>query len=187
MRRKRIPKLLLPPVCAVSLLTACGGGQAGAGNANAVAGRSPAPAAAAQATPTAQGQEVTATAEEASLDAGGSGEATVRLDIAHGFHVHANPASDRFYVATELRVEPQEGITPGKPVYPRALSKKFSFSDAPLAVYEGGVQIKLPLRAERDAPKGRHTLRARVRVQPCDDTACRPPREIDAPVTVTVN
>jgi DsbC/DsbD-like thiol-disulfide interchange protein len=187
MRRKNLLRLF---VCAPLLLCACGGGTTdNATNSAATSNSANANVASATATPAAtpQMQEVTATVEEARLDAGGAGEASVRLDIAQGFHVHANPASDKFYVATEVRAEPQEGLTPGKPVYPHAVSKKFSFSEKPLAVYEGQVVIKLPLRADKDAAKGRHTLRARVRVQPCDDTACRPPREIDAPIPVTIN
>lgn len=184
MRRKNLLRLFL---CAPLLLGACGGGTAdNAANSAATASGANANA---QATPAAtpQPQEVTATVEEARLDAGGAGEASVRLDIAQGFHIHANPASDKYYVATEVRAEPQEGLTPGKPVYPRAVSKKLSFTDKPLALYEGQVVIKLPLRAAKDAAKGRHTLRARVRVQPCDDIVCKPPREIDAPIPVIIN
>ncbi|HJQ35472.1 MAG TPA: protein-disulfide reductase DsbD domain-containing protein [Pyrinomonadaceae bacterium] len=186
MRRKNLLRLF---ICAPLLLGACGGGPsdnatntaATANSTSANATAAPAPAA------TPQKQPVTATVEEATLDAGGKGEASVRLDIAQGFHVHANPASDKFFIATEVRAEPQEGLTPGKPVYPKPVSKKLSFSEKPLALYEGSVVIKLPLTAAKDATKGRHTLRARVRVQPCDDTACQPPREIDAPIPVTVN
>ena len=139
------------------------------------------------ATPTPPAQVVTATVEEARLAAGGAGEATVRIDIAQGYHVQANPASDKFYVATELRAEPQDGLTAGRPVYPPGRSLKLGFSDKPLLVYEGSVRIKLPLRADAGASKGRHTLRAKVRVQPCNDEACLQPREIDAPIPVTVN
>jgi hypothetical protein len=130
---------------------------------------------------------VTASVEEAKLTAGGAGEAAVRLDIAQGYHVQANPASDKFYVATELRTEPQDGLTPGKPVYPAGLQRKLGFADKPLSVYEGSVLIKLPLRADAAASKGRRTLRAKVRVQTCNDETCQPPREIDAPIPVTIN
>ena len=182
-----LPALLL---CAPLGLASCGGGQTnanGAAAANSAADVAQAPTARTTATPAAQPQEVTATVQEARVGAGGSGEATVRLDIAEGYHVHANPASDKFYVATELRAEPTGGITPGGPVYPPAVSRKLGFSDKPLSVYEGSVVIRLPLRAASDASKGRHTLRARVRVQPCNDEVCKPPRELDAPIPVTVD
>ena len=170
-RTNLLPSLLL---CAPLAFASCGGGET---NANGVAASTPAPTATARATPTParQAQPVTASAEE------------VRLDIAQGYHTHANPASDKFYIATELRAESQEGITPGKPVYPPGASRKLGFAENPLALYEGSVVIKLPLRASKDAPKGRHTLRAKLKVQPCNDEACFPPRDIDAPIPVTID
>ena len=180
MRRQ---KLLLSLLLALPLASAaCGGGQS---NTNGVAAVTPTPAATPQATP--RPQEVTATVTEAKLDAGGAGEASVRLDIADGFHTHANPASDKFYIPTVLSAEPLEGITPGKPVYPPGVSRKLAFFDKPLSLYEGSVVIKLPLRADKNAPKGRHTLRAKVRVQHCNDRECFPPSNIDAPIPVTIN
>src|SRR5215212_2038337 len=185
MRRQNLyPSLLL---CLPLAFASCGGGQS---NANGVAAVTPAPgpSATAQAAPTTQqAQPVTALVEEVRLDAGGAGEARVRLDIAKGYHTHANPATDKFYIATELRAEPQDGITPGKPVYPPGAQRKLGFAEKPLALYEGSVQIKLPLRADKNALKGRHTLRAKLRVQPCNDEACLPPREIDAPIPVVIN
>jgi hypothetical protein len=165
---------------------ACGDNPTGAANNNAA---SPTATPAAQVQPTAmqQQQVVTATVEEAKLDAGGAGEANVTLDVAGGYHIHANPASDKFYIATEVRAEPQEGITPGKPVYPPGVSRKLSFSDKPLSVYEGHTVIKLPLRADKTAAKGQHTFHATIRVQPCNDQACQQPRNIDAAIPVTIN
>jgi hypothetical protein len=182
MRRQNLLRLF---ICAPLLLGACDGGPSDNATNTAATANSANAAATPAATP--QKQPVTATVEEATLDAGGKGEASVRLDIAQGFHVHANPASDKFFIATEVRAEPQEGLTPGKPVYPTPVSRKLSFANTPLSLYEGSVVIKLPLTAAKDAAKGRHTLHARVRVQPCDDTACQPPREIDAPIPVTIN
>src|SRR4051812_8606112 len=199
MRRKNLfPSIF---ICLPLAFASCGGGQS---NANGVAASStPAPgqaapaaspsataqAATAQAAPSPplQAQPVTASVAEARLDAGGAGEASVRFDIAQGYHTHANPAADKFYIPTELRAEPQEGITPGKPVYPAGVSRKLGFSEKPLSLYEGSVQIKLPLRADKEAVKGRHTLHAKLRVQYCNDTQCFPPVNIDAPIPVTIN
>lgn len=186
MRRQKLFLSFL--ICAPLAFASCGGGQS---NANGVAAVTPAPSpvATAQATPmpAPQAQPVTAVVEEVRLDAGGAGEASVRLNIASGYHVNANPASDKFYRPTELVAEPQDGITPGKPVYPPGASRKLGFAEKPLSLYEGSVVIKLPLRADKNALKGRHTLRAKLRVQPCNDEACLPPRDIDAPITVTIN
>jgi DsbC/DsbD-like thiol-disulfide interchange protein len=161
----------------------CGVGES---NANGVAAVTPSPSPAAPG-PAPQAQPVTATVEEVRLEAGGTAEATVRLDIAQGYHTHANPATDKFYIPTALTAEPSDGITPGKPVYPPGVQRKLGFEEKPLSLYEGTVRIKLPLRADQNAAKGRHTLRAKLRVQHCNDTQCFPPRDIDAPIPVTIN
>ena len=130
---------------------------------------------------------VRASAEALEIRAGGTAEASVRLEIEAGYHVNANPPTHSYLIPTELSVVAQEGISAGKPVYPPALSKKFAFDPQLLAVYEGAVSIKLPLRAEADARKGSRTLSARVRVQPCDDSACYPPRTVETSIPVNVN
>jgi hypothetical protein len=178
MRRKILLSIALS---APLVFASCGDNQTGAAN-NAAS-----PTAQVQPTAVQQQQFVTATVEEAKLDAGGAGEANVTLDIADGYHVNANPASDKFYVATEVQAAPQEGITPGKPVYPPGVQRKLSFSDKPLSVYEGHAVIKLPLLADKSATKGSHTFHATIRVQPCNDQACLSPRNIDAAIPVTVN
>jgi hypothetical protein len=175
-------------MCATILCSACGGNQQGSSNANA-SGTPDANRAATTATPSAtvQQQVVTATVEEVQIESGGKAETNVLLDIADGYHVNANPPSDKFYIGTEVLAEAQEGITPGKPDYPPALTKKFGFAEKPLLVYEGRAVIKLPLTAASTATKGRHTFKARIRVQPCNDEACLQPRTIEAAIPVVVN
>jgi thiol:disulfide interchange protein DsbD len=186
MRRNILATLL---VCACLSAASCTQGPQGEAQAptnSTPAASNPAATTPAAATPAPQQQPVTASADETRLKAGGEGEAAVRLDIAPGYHVNANPPSDKFYIGTELTAAPQEGVTPGKPVYPSALTKKFEFAEKPLAVYEGRATIRLPLRADSSAARGAHTLRARVRVQPCNDQTCLPPRTIEAAIPVVV-
>jgi hypothetical protein len=182
MRRKNL--FLSLTFCLPFALASCGGGEANRNGAAVTAVPSPAAPG-----PAATPRPVTATVEEATLDAGlGAGEARVRLDIAQGFHTHANPATDKFYIPTTLTAEPSDGIMPGMPVYPPGVERKLGFAEKPLSLYEGSVVIKLPLRAvSKEAGKGRHTLRAKLRVQYCNDTECFPPQTIDAPIPVTVN
>jgi cytochrome c biogenesis DsbD-like protein len=184
MIRKTLTALSL---CAPLLFSACGGAEQTNSVNTATTSATPTSNARPMPTPTPEPQVVSASAVETKLAAGGAGEAAVKLDIAEGFHVHANPASDKFYIATELKAAPQEGITPGKPVYPKALTRKLEFAATPLALYEGQPVIKLPLRADRDAAKGRHTLRATVRVQACNDQACQPPRNIETTIPVMID
>ena len=121
------------------------------------------------------------------IKAGGSGEVALKLTIANGYHINANPPSFSYLKQTELTVEPGEGVTPGKPVYPSSVIRKFAFSKDPLAVYEGETAIKLPLSAAADAQRGAQTLKGKLRIQACDDEACYPPRTIETSIPVIIN
>lgn len=121
------------------------------------------------------------------ISAGSAAEAAVRVKIAEGYHVNANPPTLPYLKATELQIETSEGITAGQVIYPPAELKRFSFDETqPLAVYEGEVTIKVPLSADAAATKGARSLRAKLRTQACDDKACYPPRIADVSIPVTI-
>jgi hypothetical protein len=120
------------------------------------------------------------------IAAGGAAEASVRLTIADGYHISANPATLSYQIATQLNVEPGDRITAGKPVYPPSITRKFAFEPQPFAVYEREAIIKLPLRVEAGASPGSRSLPVKLRVQPCDDQACYPPRTINSSISVKV-
>jgi DsbC/DsbD-like thiol-disulfide interchange protein len=118
------------------------------------------------------------------LTPGGKAEAVVTIKIAAGYHINGNPAS-KYQIATVLSVSAIDGISVGEAVYPPGVAKKFSFSPDTIMVYESGIVIKQPLLANADAGKGNRSLTAKLRVQPCDDQVCYPPRTL--PVTILVN
>ena len=125
--------------------------------------------------------------EELTLGKGESGTATVRLQIQHGYHVNANPASFPYLIATQLDITSAAGVSVGAITYPDPLTKKFSFSpDAPLKVYEGETIVKAMVKADAAAQPGKHNLSAKLRVQACDDMVCYAPGVMDLTVPVVV-
>lgn len=129
---------------------------------------------------------VRASVEPFEMSAGETAETSVRLSIMSGYHVNANPATQKFLIPTALNVKPEAGFTVDKITYPKPLSKKFPFADVPLDVYEGDAVIKLTLKAARDARPGQHTLHTDIRVQPCDDKTCYPPATLATGLEVTI-
>lgn len=129
---------------------------------------------------------VKVTPEELTLAKGESGYAIVRLQIQNGYHVNANPATFSYLIATELQLTPANGIAVDFVSYPDALTKKFSFAEEPLKVYEGETIVKAMLKAGPSAETGRHNLSAKLRVQACDDQVCYPPGTMDLSVPVSV-
>jgi thiol:disulfide interchange protein DsbD len=123
--------------------------------------------------------------QETTLAAGESGDVLVRLQIANGYHVNANPPSQSYLKATEIEFKPQEAMSVEFITYPDPLMRTFSFSPTPLKVYEGDTDLKLRLKADKSATRGKHNLSATLRVQACDDKVCYAPGTLD--VTVPVN
>lgn len=143
------------------------------------------------ATPTSPAQvspanAVSARAREVAITAGAAAEAEVEVIIADGYHVNANPASYPYLRPTALMITSADDITSGAPIYPSSEMKKFAFAEAPIAVYEGTVKVRVPVRAARHAPPGAHTLQAKVQAQPCNDEACFPPRVVEMTIPVMV-
>ena len=129
---------------------------------------------------------VKANPQEVSIAAGESGEAVVQLRITNGYHVNANPPTFPYLKATQLELTPADGIAVDFITYPEALKKKFSFSQEPLAVYEGETTVKARLKADKTSKPGRHNLSAKLRVQACDDKVCYAPGTIDLAVPVNI-
>ena len=129
---------------------------------------------------------VKARAADVSIPAGGNADSTVTLSISPGYHVNANPATFSYLIPTSVEPGKAEGIIAGKPIYPVAQKEKFQFADEPLAVYEGDVQIKLPLRVEVNAGKGARSLLVDVRIQACDTEKCYAPDTLKTMIVVDV-
>ena len=129
---------------------------------------------------------VTVEAPPVEINAGASTETSVRLKVDHGYHINANPASFSYLIATELNVPQADGISAAKVSYPQPLTRKFSFSEEPLAVYENEADLKVTLLADASAKQGQTSLPAKLRIQACDDQVCYPPGTIDVWIPVTV-
>jgi len=91
---------------------------------------------------------------------------TLRLVVAPGWHVNANPASDPFLIPTEVSGNETElrHLT-----YPEATILKPAFADEAIAVYSGEVEIHGEVRAR----VGQEAVR--LTYQACDDARCLPP------------
>ncbi|HYO92407.1 MAG TPA: protein-disulfide reductase DsbD N-terminal domain-containing protein [Pyrinomonadaceae bacterium] len=124
-------------------------------------------------------------APKVEVEAGKSTQANVKLKIKEGYHINANPPS-QYQIATQLTVEQSDGITAGQAKYPASLTRKFSFSEEALAVYEKEATISVPLSAQAGAMKGERSIPARVRFQACDDQVCYPPKNLQVSIPVLV-
>jgi len=113
--------------------------------------------------------------EFSGVEAGHSGEVSLRFVIEDGFHVQANPASEKNLIATELKIEGilPEGVEVGTPSYPKGVAFKLLSSKKTIQTYEGKFQIGLPVTLSKiiitAAPR---VLKTKLLYQACDKHRC---------------
>jgi thioredoxin:protein disulfide reductase len=108
--------------------------------------------------------------------AGSTLEVAVDLDVSPGLHINSHTPSEDYLIATELSFLPDSRFRVEEVVYPAAETKTFSFSERPLSVYEGRVQILGRLQLATDAPAGPYELTAVLSYQGCNDKSCFAPQ-----------
>jgi DsbC/DsbD-like thiol-disulfide interchange protein len=146
-----------------------------------------------QSTPSPAAQRITSESvvkvavSPAEVSAGQSGEAVVRLTIQNGYHVNANPPTFSYLKATTLEIPAADGLTAAGVTYPKAVEKQFAFApDKALAIYEGEVQLKATLKADKTAKNGERSIPAHLRIQACDDQVCYPPGTLELVIPVNI-
>jgi hypothetical protein len=150
-------------------------------------GPAPAPAGAG---PGGEGEDpVTLTAAIAGpIAPGGRAVAIVTLAIAQGFHLNSDePGRDDLVPTKIAAVATDLPIRAGVPFYPLGAEKRLAFAERPVRLFEGTVEIRLPLEVAVDAtPGAKGTIEIAVRYQACDAVRCLAPREkrVEIPVVI---
>ncbi len=101
----------------------------------------------------------------------------IEIDITPSYHINSTTPSEEYLIPTTLNFESQEGITFGKFNFPESHLKKFSFSDQPLAVYEGKILIFTSISISSNFPGNELILKGNLGYQACDDHKCLAPEE----------
>jgi len=127
---------------------------------------------------------VKASAAAVTVAAGGRAEAIVTLTIANGWHVNANPPALDYNIPTTVGVTGASGLSPGAVRYPAGRTAKFGFEETPLLVYDGTVQVRVPIAASATATSAR--LTGTVEFQACNDQVCLAPASVPFDLDVTV-
>lgn len=118
------------------------------------------------------------------LAGGGTAKVRIMIAVAEGYHVQANPASERFLVPVRLEIKARAGIRLGKPAYPPGKPYRLQGAPSDLMTYEGTFEIVVPLEAEESAQLGDYVHNGVLRYQACDTSTCLFPASV--PVTFAV-
>jgi hypothetical protein len=129
---------------------------------------------------------VTVTAEKLVLKAGDIKNLKIGIRIKEGFHIQANKLKDESLIPTTLMIDTTEGLLPGKSIYPTAKKYKLEGADSLLDVYDGKVEILVPVRAAIEIRPGVHHFNAVLRYQACDAKRCFFPRSLELTIFIEV-
>ncbi|MGH9440685.1 MAG: cytochrome c biogenesis protein CcdA [Thermoanaerobaculia bacterium] len=122
--------------------------------------------------------EVRASASPGSVPPGGSFSLVVTATLRAGWHVNAHKPSEDYLIATNVSLTAPAGITFAELQYPPATQVKFSFSDKPLAVYEGAIEVKGRGAVAAAATPGPREVSGVFSYQPCNDKQCLAPARV---------
>jgi thiol:disulfide interchange protein DsbD len=120
------------------------------------------------------------------VELGRSFQVEISIDIERGFHINSDRPGDKYLKATSLKLEPLPGLSFGRVIYPKAVSKSFKFSKKPLSVYEGRPVIRFSARSLDSLSVGKHAIKAKLTVQACNDEICLMPSTIDIEIPFEV-
>lgn len=109
---------------------------------------------------------------------GGRVQAVLHLEIDAGWHVNAHRPLEDFLIPTEVALIETSPAALIATAYPEPLEVKLSFSEEPLAVYEGAVRIGLELRVPPEWKAAVISVPGILTVQACNDAMCLPPADM---------
>lgn len=125
----------------------------------------------------------TSIAAPKSVNAGKSFTVKVNLQITEQYHLQSNKPVDP-YVPTILEVGEVKGFKVGKIVYPAG--KEMDVAGEKLSVYEGKVELTVPVFTSNSLKPGKYTLPMTLKYQGCNDKSCFPPAKETLQVKVDV-
>ncbi len=120
----------------------------------------------------------------ASFAAGKKGSVVVEMTLGPKWHVNSNKPTETFLIPTQASLSASIG-TLSAVRYPKHVLKRFSFSETPLAVYEGTVRFEADLDLPA-AASGKVVLTGNLSYQACDENQCFPPKKLPLEASVPV-
>jgi DsbC/DsbD-like thiol-disulfide interchange protein len=100
----------------------------------------------------------------------------VVLQIPGNLHVNSYRPRSEYAIPTRVSVSGTRGVKAYGVTYPPGKTRKFSFSDTPINVYEGRVVFGFKVRVPSNYRGSTIRVKADVKYQACTDEVCYPPK-----------
>jgi thiol:disulfide interchange protein DsbD len=104
---------------------------------------------------------------------------TLEITIRSPYHINADLPSEDYLIGTTVDFKSVPAAIFGKLAFPSAEMRRFSFSQNPLAVYEGIVKVTAEIALAVDFKGDEVAIEGTVGYQACNDQSCLPPAEAE--------
>lgn len=112
------------------------------------------------------------------LPAGKTVPFAIKLVVAKGWHINANPAIPDFMIPTEVTLKSSAEVTIKQVVFPKGKLGAVAGIDEKVSQYEGEVLLRGDLIIPEEAGGSTDKLEFAVRYQACNDKGCQTPKTI---------
>jgi hypothetical protein len=127
---------------------------------------------------------LTATLPKTEVRPGEEFAVRLMIQIADGWHINSNEPRQDFLVPTSLASAGSIPVTAGRIAYPAG--RELELAGDTLLVYEGKVDLTVPITVAADAAPGPGSVVLRLRFQACDSASCLPPDRVEVELPLTV-
>lgn len=114
-------------------------------------------------------------------------EVPVRVTVAPGHHIQANPASSEFLVPMELSFDTACGLSVVSVAYPEASRYRLEGADEDLLTCHGTVVVTVRIAVAASAPPGECKLPGTLSYQACTSRMCLFPASVPVVIPVEVH
>ena len=116
---------------------------------------------------------------------GNAFDVEVKVELAEGWHINANPSSWDLLIPTTVSVSPDASVEIVSVTYPKGKPFHADWKETPISIYEGDVTIKMTLQLKPgETIEKAFPLKISVRYQACDAHRCTPPSTATIPLWV---
>ena len=119
------------------------------------------------------------------VDAGSQFKILINANIKESWHINSNKPNDEFLIASKVTAK-SEAVTLTSIIYPQPKELKLEFSEKPVSVYGGDINIELTFSVNKNIASGKYIIPIQLSYQACNDKTCIPPTEVSEKLTVEI-
>lgn len=119
------------------------------------------------------------------LQKGKTATAVIVMDIPGDLHVNSARPLSQYAIPTKIKAT-GAGVKIGAVAYPKGTTKKFSFSDEQIAVYEGRTTFRVPVTVPANFKGNVARINIVVNYQSCSNEVCYRPRTGEVTLSAAV-